>query len=369
MSQAPHGKNDWVKEHYEQFALLVMLFLLFGSCVYLVMRILDEREDTKRSLQRIEWKGERLSPKDTKAFEAQLAEARELATVAVEMPELVTVSRERVKCIKCGRPIEKNAATCPFCNGAQPEIYDAATSDSDGDGLPDGVELALGLDPQDAADAEADLDEDGFTNLEEYVAGTGVNDVGDYPDPVVKLRVALIKAVPFYLRFVSVQDIGEGNQRFQLNMQSQERTYFSKIGDEVMGYRVEAHSQEGKEETLLLTRVADGRQVRLVKGRPVTAQELAILFCSMLEKQLLKPTKRLNDEFDYKDNRYKVIDIQRESVVIQDVKTERKISVPKLSMAERGKLVPAATAAPAAPAAAAPQAPAQQESEAWWSQN
>ncbi len=348
MSQAPHGKNDWVKEHYEQLALLVMLFLLFGSCVYLILKTTDERGDTARSLQRLTWKGDRLALKDTQEFETQLAEAREQATATVEMPELLTVSRERVGCIKCGRPIEMNATTCPFCNGAQPEIYDASTSDSDGDGIPDGVELAMGLDPQNAADAEADLDGDGFTNAEEYVAGTGINDAASYPDPVVKLRVATIRAVPFYLRFVSVQDIGEGNQRFQLNMQSQERTYFSKIGDEVMGYRVDAYNKGETDETLTLTRVADGRSVRLVKGRPVTAQELAILFCSMLEKQLIKPAKRLNDDFEYSGKAYKVIDIQRESVVIQDANTARKISVPKLSAAERGRLVPAPAAAPAA---------------------
>lgn len=360
MSQAPHGKNDWVKEHYEQLALLVMLFLLFGSCVYLILKTADERGDTARSLQRLTWKGDKLALKDTHEFETQLAEAREHATAAVEMPELLTVSRERVGCIKCGRPIEKNATTCPFCNGAQPEIYDAATSDSDGDGLPDGVELAMGLDPQNPADAEEDLDGDGFTNIEEYVAGTALNDGAAYPDPVVKLRVAAIKAVPFYLRFVSVQDIGEGNQRFQLNMQSQERTYFSKIGDEVLGYRVDAYNKGETDETLTLTRVADGRPVRLVKGRPVTEQELAIMFCSMLEKQLLKPAKRLNDEFDYADKTYKVIDIQRESVVIQDAKTARKISVPKLSLAERGRL------APPAPAAAAPKAA---EADSFWAGN
>lgn len=366
MSQAPHGKNDWVKEHYDQLVLLVMLFLLFGSCIYLGLKISDEKAETDLSLQRLKWTGNILATNDTRQFETQLADARERATKAVEMPELVTVSRERVWCIKCGRPIEKNAASCPFCNGAQPEIYDAATSDSDGDGIPDGVELALGLDPQNAADADLDLDGDGFTNLEEHVAGTGINDGGSRPDPIVKLRVARIKPTPFYLRFVSVQDIGEGNQRFQLNMQSLKRTYFSKIGDELEGYRVEDYQKGEKEETLTLTRVLDGRKVRLVKGHPVTEQELAILFCSMLDGQLIRAWTRLNDEFEYEGGTYKVIDIQRESVVIQDAKTARKISVPMLSAAERGKLGGGAPAAPAAAApAAAPKAPAQ-ESDGWF---
>jgi len=41
-------------------------------------------------------------------------------------------------------------------------------SDSDADGLPDGWEVANGLDPLDAADASLDLDGDGLTSLQEY---------------------------------------------------------------------------------------------------------------------------------------------------------------------------------------------------------
>jgi len=44
--------------------------------------------------------------------------------------------------------------------------------DSDGDGLPDDLELSLGLDPQDPVDALEDLDGDGLTNLRELELGT-----------------------------------------------------------------------------------------------------------------------------------------------------------------------------------------------------
>ncbi|MBM3882629.1 MAG: hypothetical protein FJ387_23390 [Verrucomicrobia bacterium] len=43
--------------------------------------------------------------------------------------------------------------------------------DGDGDGIPDNWELVHGTNP-DAADADADLDEDGHTTLEEYWANT-----------------------------------------------------------------------------------------------------------------------------------------------------------------------------------------------------
>ena len=48
--------------------------------------------------------------------------------------------------------------------------------DSDNDGIPDAFETANRLDPLNPADASGDLDGDGFTNLQEFLAGTDPND-------------------------------------------------------------------------------------------------------------------------------------------------------------------------------------------------
>ena len=47
-----------------------------------------------------------------------------------------------------------------------------ASADSDGDGIPDTVEIQLGLNPNNPADAQEDFDRDGLTNLQEYQLGT-----------------------------------------------------------------------------------------------------------------------------------------------------------------------------------------------------
>ena len=57
-----------------------------------------------------------------------------------------------------------------------PELHRAAGFDSDDDGMPDDWEKAHGLNPKDARDGNADLNGDGYTNLEKYLNSL----VGEY---------------------------------------------------------------------------------------------------------------------------------------------------------------------------------------------
>jgi hypothetical protein len=356
VSQAPRGKKDWIRNHYEKAILLVALVALLGSCLLLLQRLQADKESIAFSLTRIGWKGSPVALKDTVPFDAILASARASASADLTVSPRTTVSEMRVACVKCGRPIPYDAIECPFCLAAQPPIVDIRTLDTDGDGIPDKDELAWGLNPQGKEDARGDLDNDGFTNLEEYRANpkTDPKDPNSSPDPVVKLRVATIRAIPFYLRFVTTSTLGDGSVRYQLNLQSLERTYFAKLDDIVLGYQVAQYDPQGKGgETLTMVRQSDKRPVVLVKGRPVTEQELAILFVSLLDRTRL-PVQRLNDVFALRGVEYKVVDILRESVIIQNVKTGEKVTVPLLSNEERA----AASGQPSAPAPIAEPAPA-----------
>ena len=355
MSQAPRGKNDWIRDHYEKAILLAALLALFVSCVLLVQQIQTDKENFSISLSRIGWKGTPVALQDTVPFDAVLAQAREAAEAALTVSPRTAVSEQRVACVKCGRPIPYEAPACPFCLAEQPEIFDITKLDTDKDGILDKVELAWGLDPQNPADAAQDLDGDGFTNLEEFLAKTDPKDPASLPDPIVKLRVAGIKPVPFYLRFVTTSVLGDGSVRFQLNLQTLERTYFVKPGDVVLGYQVDQYDPNGKDgETLVMIRQSDKRPVRLVKGKPVTEQELAILFVNLIDRSPVRPVQRLNDVFSLRGVEYKVVDIRRESVIIQGVKTGGKVTVPLMTREERAPVSgqPVAQAPGAEPASA-----------------
>jgi len=58
-----------------------------------------------------------------------------------------------------------------------------APLDSDADGMPDGWEKKYGLDPRDASDTSKDSDNDGYTNIEEYLNGTDPTAYVDYTKP------------------------------------------------------------------------------------------------------------------------------------------------------------------------------------------
>ena len=65
--------------------------------------------------------------------------------------------------------------------GGWPELKSGpAPVDTDQDGMPDEWEKRFGLDPRNPADAQADKDKDGYTNLEEYLNNTDPNRFIDY---------------------------------------------------------------------------------------------------------------------------------------------------------------------------------------------
>ena len=59
-----------------------------------------------------------------------------------------------------------------------------APVDSDHDGMPDSWENKFGLKSGDLADGSVDTDDDGYTNVEEWLNGTDPTQFVDYRNPI-----------------------------------------------------------------------------------------------------------------------------------------------------------------------------------------
>jgi hypothetical protein len=78
----------------------------------------------------------------------------------------------------------KGIIDSPNTVGGWPELKSLpAPADTDGDGMPDEWELRFKLDSQYSSDGPQDQDEDGYTNLEEFLNGTNPKVFVDYTKP------------------------------------------------------------------------------------------------------------------------------------------------------------------------------------------
>ena len=213
-------KANFLKQHYDKLLVVVSLLLLIGSLVALVSGTADAnrergrfREDMRR--MKTDFRAEKLSGFTFDAAEQLLENPYQMATGGTFL-----VAAERVSCVQCRRPIRIDADVCPYCQAEQPTGEVSEDWDSDGDGIPDAVETAWGLNPRDPTDADGDMDADGFTNLEEYLAKTDPADAKIHPPKFDFLRVSDIEVrkFPFVLKSHT-----EGNNRvrFQFNRGNQ----------------------------------------------------------------------------------------------------------------------------------------------------
>ena len=190
----------------------------------------------------------------------------------------------------CGKPIPADLEVCPFCKVKQHIVK--VQVDNDQDGLPNEWEKKYGLNVNDAADADLDKDSDGFTNKEEFEAGTDPTDPKSHPDYLDSLSVAGALQqtfLPFWFQNYSPIPGGHRFTLRQLDQNGQDLAGYNstwsvkkgepigKTGYAVTGFekkselRVIAGSKAGNKKNqdvsvLELTRAADGKKLTAAIG-------------------------------------------------------------------------------------------------------
>lgn len=257
----------------------------------------------------------------------------------------------RVTCViaACQKPIPYAAEVCPFCGGKQPIPPDKDPNlDSDGDGIPDRVEIAWGLNPHDPSDARGDLDGDGFSNLEEYLAKTDPKDPKSHPEIVNLLRVKELRGKTMPLTFSVVNKMPDGKMQLVFNQRTpQPRTFWvregEKIGDSGWGAgKVEVKSEErddptmpgGKRRvdvsTVVVKRLSDNKEVTLrinEGGKSTDVEAVIVLPLDNAEFTVLE-----GGTFKVRDETFRVISVDsgKTSVVIEGESSGKQKIVPKL---------------------------------------
>ncbi len=196
---------------------------------------------------------------------------------------------------------------CPYCKAEQgPEetqVAESAEMDSDGDGLPDAYENKYKfLDRNNPGDANLDEDNDGFTNVEEFQAGTNPADPVAHPPFAAKLRFVKAARSPLPVTVEKITRNGNDVKAWQIQFSVLENgrrvSRFARVGETVGGFAIvevqpkmleridpkvkttyqedvsEVIMRRGQEETIVLTR-AQQKYEKGVKAELLFLPDLA----------------------------------------------------------------------------------------------
>jgi hypothetical protein len=335
---APAKSTAWYKAHYEKISLIVVWTALLISALWLLWKI----NHAGRALESPQWETIAIEHPE---YQAQDLEQFELYRTKLASPPAWTneqpfaVSDVRVLSVNpdVPTPVPYEAEVCPWTGYPQPTDKNF---DSTGDGIPDWWYVQYGLDPFDIELASKDVDGDGFTVREEFEYETSPVDAEDHPPHVIKLRIERVRQQPFALRFQGISELAEDDIRYALNMRTQNRTFFARMGDEIEGYtlvRYEPDSRVGPQgnrvDTSRLVLERDDREIILVVNQEFSGQDFRAELVLLTDDSRYRVS--VGDDLVVRNENYKVIDINRNRVLIRNENSGETIRIHPRSQEER----------------------------------
>ena len=337
---------NFLKLHYDKILVVASLLLLVGSLVALVSGTSAanaERNAFRRDMERMK----PVNPRADRISDFTYAAAGEMLENPYVMPTGGTflVAAERVSCVQCRRPIRIDADDCPYCKAEQPTGEVADDWDSDSDGIPDSVESALGLNPRDPLDAEGDMDADGFTNLEEFLAKTDPRDAKVHPPKFDFLRVAGIEVKKFPFVLKSHTETGK-NVRFQFNItRGGSQSFMVRKGETLGKTGYVLADYETKEEEVLVKGLTKPRKMKLAtvtlkkdkdtlvvkEGEPPVNGMYIVSFVCLKDAERTVYTAERGGSFEFEGETFLLDGIKQkdETAEITQKSTGRSWTVPK----------------------------------------
>jgi hypothetical protein len=351
----PISEIPFLRQYDKLIAVIVLIGLVI-SLFYLTSAGMNRQRDEAAFVDRIA----RLAPEGEPLKPVAMANYADAVSQAKNPPKLnppaageagFLTPEWRVMCVEesCRKPIPFVAESCPFCGKKQPPKPNEPVPgrDSDGDGIPDEIELKYGLNPNDPADGAADLDGDGFSNLAEYLAKTDMNDPKSHPPLMDLLRLQAVQSVKIPFIFTGLNKMPDGKLQMTFNVEQPRRTFWVKEGEDVGDTGWVAIGAEQKFEkrkvpgmgdvtqtveisTVVVRRKSDGKEVtlRINEGRQDTDVEaLIVLPLDNSEYRVVQ-----GGTFKLREETYRVLEVNKEapSVTVESESTGKQKVITKL---------------------------------------
>lgn len=199
--------------------------------------------------------------------------------------------------------------------------------------------LSHNLDILDSSILSRDADEDGFTNLEEFEAGTNPIDKAAHPPYYTKLRLESYTQKDFRILFAQ-----RTGQTFQIEtIDSPRPTQFLKLGDTIKGTNFEIAKFEEKfitnpatggqtdKSELIIRDKETGREIKLVIEQVANDPDSSAMLRDLWAAKSFKLAK--GEEFALEqdaNSKYLLVDVNPEQAVIRDLSSGKEITLPKL---------------------------------------
>ncbi len=346
------NSNLPVVRHYDKLIAVAVLFFLLLSLFYLTSAGAARKQAETNyidQLGNLKPKAANLTAIDLADYESAVRLAK--SPLQLDRPDMQQAGfmapERRVTCVvaACQKPIPYAAEVCPFCGGKQPSSLPPTDLDSDNDGIPDKLENALGLNPNDPADAKGDLDQDGFANIDEIASKTDPKDPKSHPALVNLLRVKELRGKRLPFIFTAVLKMPDGYKMTFNQITPKRQTFWVREGENIgeSGYvagKLTIKNVERKNpnmpvmrvdvSTVVVKRLSDNKEVTLTineGGKDTDVEAVIVLPMDNAEYEVLE-----NSTFKVRDETYRVLAINREktSVVIENEASGQQKVVPKL---------------------------------------